>query len=215
MSKTNYSVLDEIEKKLSQFANDKNLAERSALVNSTLYTINYSKWGDVDIHKTVDILITNKSKHSLTRLSVLSWYLPENVGFLLRATIHDTIKNNSDLFELDYILKSKGHCCIWLSELLARKGAHYIFGNFLNKKEWSGKELVSLFRIKRTRNYKIHSDHLPEIVRIGVGYKDKGTLPADARGGMKNFMLTSVQNEIELNRELNRSLRGFFEGFLS
>jgi hypothetical protein len=49
---------------------------------------------------------------------------------------------------------------------------------------------------------------------IGVGYKDKNSRPLDMRGSLYNFMLTSIQRNVEELRDLEESLVLITEGFL-
>lgn len=214
MSVNLYSVVEEAEKKLLDFSIEDSLAQRSATITSTLYSINPG-YEDFDRHVEIRIVLLDKSKDALRKLIFLSWYLPDkNHGVLLRQAIQSQIENNRDLVELEFPLTSKGHCRIYLGELAQRKGPSYLFGNILNKKEWEPKILLSLYRIKRTRNYKTYKDRVPEKRYIGVGYNDKGTKAGDPRGGIQNFMLTSLQNQIEDNRDITETTKLFLEGFL-
>lgn len=211
-----YSILNEAEKKFRSFACNEFLAKSSALIDSTLQTINFSRWGDVDRHSEIKVILNDVSKTTLVKLLVLSYYVPENLGWFIRSAIHDEIHNNIDFVELEFPLTSKNHFMIWISDRIQRRGPHWFFGNFCNEKDWNlfPENGPKAIRLKIRRNHKRYNDTLPEKRTIGVGYKDKGTLPKDARGGMKNFILTSVQNEIELNRDICETTRYLIEGFL-
>lgn len=208
-----YSVMEEAKRKLKAFASHNSLAERTALIDSTLNSI-VPGYNDVDKHYDLRVSFNNKTKQTFIKLALLSWFLPRSHGFVLRLQLNDEVKNNSDFFELEFILQSKEQAMLWLSNQVQRRGAHWLFGNFLEKKAWNGKVLVGYYRVRKIRNHKIYSDIVSEQRRIGVGYKDKGSLPKDARGGMYNFALTSLQNEIEDNRAQTETLKLMLEGFL-
>lgn len=209
-----YSVLSEAEKKFLEFSSNEFLAKSSALIDSTLSTLNF--YGDIDRHYECKVVLHDCKKSTLEKLLCLSWFVPKNLGWFLRMAIHDKIQNNIDLVDLEFPLKSKSCFNVWISERISRRGTNWFFGNYLNKNDWESflKNLKTYFSVKRTRNHKRYNDITPEKRVIGVGYKDKGTLPKDSRGGIKNFMLTSVQNEIEESRDICESTRYLIEGFL-
>lgn len=213
MTMDTYSIMYQVDKKLSKFASEANLAHRTALIDSTLNSIEPA-FDDTDLHYDLKLSIRNKSKAKLIRLGVLSWYLPETHGILLRLELEKLVGSNSDLFELEFILKTKNQMKVWLKSKLEVKGTAWLFGNFLNKNDWSGKSLLEIYSIKKIRNHKRYSDQTAEQRYIGVGYKDKGSRPKDARGGFENFMLTRLHNEIMQRRSETETLKLIFEGFM-
>lgn len=214
MTMDSYSIMSQVERKLKSYASQANLAHRTALIDSTLQSVNPA-YDDTDLHYELKIVLHSRTKAELIRLIVLSWYLPDTHRCYLQEKLFSSIKHNSDLFELEFLLKSKNHMRVWLNEKLSRVGAHAMFGNFLNKNEWSEKAILSLYSVKRFRNHKRHSDIQPEKRRIGVGYKDKGSRSEDARGSMYNFSLTQLHNQIMERRSETETLKLILEGFLS
>lgn len=212
-----YSVFEESQKKLKEITPERFLAKSTAIIDSTLQSI-FPKWDDVDLHYEVHVVLKDKRKSSLIKLLFLSYSecVGENLGWYLRSALIDEVKHNIDLVDLVLPLKSASHFKVWLSELIQRRGLHWFFGNFLNAEEWKSLFEGNIpYSIKRRRNHRRYNDVYPEKRRVGVGYNDKGTLPNDPRGSLKNFMLTSVQNEIESNRDKCESLQYLIEGFLT
>jgi hypothetical protein len=213
MSSNTHSILANVEKHIKLFAQNEFLAKSSAFIDSTLCSVNYG-FGDVDVHYELKLSLKDKSKESLIRLALISWYVPRTLGYYLRLSIDEATKNNSDLIEPRFIIESREKASIWLSSLCERRTANQIFGNFLNKLEWSNKFFANSFKVKKVRNHKRSNDPKYEKRYIGVGYKDKGTLPKETSVSNKDMQLTLVQNEIEYSRECTETLQSFFEGFL-
>jgi hypothetical protein len=211
--------MNEAEKNFYRYSQENEfLAKSSALIDSTLSTIFRKNFGNIDMHYEVKIVLSDKRKQYLEKLLILSYYVDKNLGWYLRSAIHDEIKNNIDLVDLEFPLTSKNQMRLWLSERIAQHGTNWFFGNFLNKKDWKEflNQLPSLMSIKRRRNHKRYSDTVPEKRTIGVGYKDKGTSPKLASpGSNKQFMLNSVHNELERNRDICETTRHLIEGFLT
>jgi len=215
MSDMSYiQFLDIVNKKIQGFILEANLAHRTALIDSTLATINPGI-EDGDYHFDVQISLLCKTKAEILRLTILSYWLPKTHGYLLRLEIDALIGNNSDFFEIRFLLKGKEHLLIWLRHKTLSKGRNYVINNLLDEKLWTEYLLNSLYKVKKVRNHKRNSDFVPEKRVLGVGYKDKGSRPKDARGGLKNFMLTLLQNEIEETRACSETLNLFFEGFMT
>lgn len=214
MATIQFSVMQEVDRKLTNYAQQADLAVRTAFIDSTLYSVNPG-YDDFDVHYGLKFTILSKTKAELIRLGILSWYLPRTHGTLLRLELFNLVKYNRDLLELDFILKSRGHCHAWLAEQIQDRGKFWVFGNFLNKTLWSSKALFNLYKVKRIRNYKTNKDRPPEKRYIGVGYKDKGSPRGDARGSNYNFSRTLLHNEITERRAQTDTLKGFLEGFLT
>lgn len=209
-----YSILDEVNAQILSFSQNDFLAKSSALIDSTLQSINFSEYGDVDLHCEANLILLSKKKNDLIKLALLSWVVPKNLGFYLRLALEQAVKYNNDLLEVGFIIQSKENSKIWLADRCQQLTGNQIFGNFLNATDWSEDRLSRLFKIKKVRNHRRANDPKFEKRIIGVGYKDKGTLPKSTSVGMKDLMLTSVQNQIEENRDINETLILFFEGFM-
>ena len=204
-------IFDEVQRILKSFSENKFLAKSSVSITSTLMSVNWVE-DEIDKHYEPKIFIKNKSKLNLLRLSILSWYVDENLGFLLRTSILDCIKNKIEMSEVAMICNTRQNKDLYLWNLIQELTGNQVFGNFLDKNEWL--RTISSFSVKRFRNHKLSSDSLPARRTIGVGYRDKGTLPkSDSPGKMEEFVLSSVQKEIEDSKQAAEDLPKILEGF--
>jgi hypothetical protein len=204
-SRSNYSILENAEKKLRSYASDKVWAEISVSVIATLTKV-FEKNMDLD----VKFQILSKNKNTLVSLSLLSWFLPKEIQSLLQLELHK-IKNRQDLNEVEFILTSINHCRIYLREVSDRKGPEHLFGNILDKRTFENLSKIVKLKI---RNEQL-GPKIPERNRIGVGYRDKGNLPDIARGGaLGSITDRSKMNEIELRRKETEGFNSFLKGFL-
>lgn len=211
MSNYSYSIFDEVQKALSRFSREEILAKRSASIASTLESINWVD-GEIDKHCEPKIIIKDKSKLNLLRLSILSYFVDNNISYYLKLALLEISQNKLELSDIRFILKSKRSLDLWLSDYIATKTGNQVFGNFLDKNEWL--RAINSFSVKINRNHKLPKDHQPEKRTIGVGYRDKGTLPdSTSPGSLKDLCLTSLQNEIEESRQAAEDLTSLLEGF--
>lgn len=211
MTNTDYSIFEECQKKLQQIADRNNfLAEDSVFITSTLESVYQNK--DRDLHYDLKLIILNKKKDNLIRLALLSYYVPKNLSFYLKLQLEEICAQRIELQDVKFILSSEVNKNLWLENLTERLTGNQIFGNFFNNKEWI--ETLKSYKIKKIRNHKRPSDPKPIKRTIGVGYKDKGTLPkSTSPGSLKQLSLTSVQNKIEQNRQAADDLYKVLEGF--
>lgn len=210
MSKISYSIFDEVQKKLRKFSDEKFLAKSSVLITSTLQSINWV--GEIDKHYEPKLIIKDKSRLNLLRLSILSYYVDKNLGYYLRDAIERLSEHRIELADVRFILQSEINKNLWLEDYIATHNGNQVFGNFLDKNEWL--RTILSFSVKKVRNHKLSSDKPAPKRTIGVGYRDKGTLPkSTSPGSLSQLSLTSVQNRIEENRQAAEDLEKILEGF--
>lgn len=204
------SIFDCVQNKLHQLADNEILAKSSVSIASTLESLNWKD--DRDMHYEPKLSISKKDKKTLVRLSVLSYYVPKELRYYLRMTLQDIVSQRIELSDVRFILTSERNMKCWLRDLCETHSGNQIFGNFFDKNEWT--QAFKSIKIKKARNHKRSSDSLPEKRTIGVGYRDKGTLPnSTSPGSLKDLSLTQLQNSIEDGRQAADDLTKILEGF--
>lgn len=143
---------------------------------------------------------------SLLGLTIVSWWLPEELGILIREEIRDNRLNrfcleDKTLFELN--LKSKYDTIKFLEDTNLWHSRDF-FGNLLRE----GRKALERLKFKKNSNKVVY----PERKR---GYHDHGTLvPATKWLPRSDFSLTELQNEIEEKRKSQEDTIQFIEGIL-
>jgi len=210
MSNSFYSIFDKVQLTLRRFSEEDFLAKSSVLISSTLESINWK--GELDKHYEPKLIIKDKSRLNLLRLSILSYYVEKNLGYYLRTSLLDITANKIELSDVRFILKSEVNKNLWINDYIETHNGHQVFGNFLDKNEWL--RAIKSFSVKKVRNHKLSSDKPAPKRTIGVGYRDKGTLPkSTSPGSLSQLSLTSVQNRIEEGRQASEDLDKILEGF--
>lgn len=213
MTVFDYSIFESTFQKFIQSSTNtrKFLAKSTVLVTSSLSSLEWNE-DDVDGHFDTKIILLNKKKDNLLKLAICSYELEENLGFYLRKAIDDVCAQRPELLDVKFILTNKINRNLWLNEHLAKLNGHQFFGNFMNTRAWE--DILSSFKVKRLRNHSRPTDSKPQKRTIGVGYKDKGTLPKyHGVGSYVEFSESSKQFEIEQNREKADDLYKVLEGF--
>lgn len=213
MTVFDYSVFESTFQKVLKKSptTQKFLAESTVSITSILQTIN---WGeqDVDGHYESKIILLSKKKDILLKLALASYELHENLGFQLRLAIDEVCNQRGFLQDIKFIISSRVNRDLWLNNFFANKNGFQIFGTFFDTNEWS--KVLTSFKIKRIRNHSQPTDSQPQKRTIGVGYKDKGTLPkSHGVGSLKDFSDSTLQSEVEQNREKADDLYKILEGF--
>lgn len=211
MTTKHHSIFESVQNKLQQLADNEILAKSSVSIASTLESINQE--GDRDMHYEPKIFLTKKDKKTLVRLSVLSYYAPKELKYYLRMSLQDIVGQRIEYSDVRFILSSRINMLCWLRDLCETQSGNQIFGNFFDKNEWN--QAFKSIKFKKVRNHKRNSDSLPEKRTIGVGYRDKGTLPnSTSPGSLRDLSLTQLHNSIEDGRtaadDLTKILEGFF-----
>jgi hypothetical protein len=111
-------------------------------------------------------LFYRKDNRFYVNLAVLSWYIPQEVGYLLRLQISEEIQNTESEW-LEILLASKAQCLIFLQETTLWHTRDF-FGNILSLEET--KKTLEAIRPRFESKQKVKK---PEFRR---GYRDKGSL---------------------------------------
>lgn len=99
-------------------------------------------------------------------LAILSWYIPQEVGMLLRMQISERIHNKESEW-IELLLSSKAQCLIFLQETTLWHSRDF-FGNILNLREM--RKTLEAVHPRFESKQKVKK---PEFRR---GYRDKGSL---------------------------------------
>lgn len=151
--------------------------------------------------------ITDWSFTNVLTLIILSWYVPEEIGILLRLEIEDHILDG-DLSFLDFLVRKsavRGLTLVWLldTSLLSTRD---FFGNILNSRNIR-KALLSIKPIMYTKRK-------PKRVQRHRGYRDKGTLRKDSEKH-DLWISTAEQMKIEESRLSSCQTLDFIEGWVT
>lgn len=146
------------------------------------------------------------SLHRLITLSILSWYMPEEDGILVRECIQKYV--NSDTIILEFLLKSKGHCLVFLEETSLFHTRDF-FGNILEER-WCKdciKLLQPVYLNVNPRDYSVR-----KTIRRR-GYKDKGTWrPSSEHHGIPVNVIS--EEELEKQKKDYSDSINFIEGII-
>jgi len=150
------------------------------------------------------IRIRCKDETNLIVLSILSWYIPPEIGVLVRFSIEELVRNNSDLLKVRLLLSSKAETILYLLETSIWHTRDF-FGNV-----WTRKEILRALRSVST-THKTRKRPKREVRKRG--YKDHGTLRENHE--IHNLWLsTDEQLRIDKDRQSNEDtidlLKGFF-----
>jgi hypothetical protein len=204
VAKDLYSIMEEIDKYLFKQVQNLNLWAEQAVSITAILNNDFQ-----ELRSDIRYLIRDKRKENVRSLSIISWYLPDEIRYYLQIELKRIIGRNPDFLEESLILKRKGYLNIYLCNLIERKGLHHLFGNILDKKKFQ----FNIFQLKlKIKNPNI-GPHIPEKQYIGVGYKDKGCLPEKHKTGLSKIDYWQTQLKIEKNRQQQEDLQAFFEGY--
>lgn len=148
--------------------------------------------------------ITDGTLTNLLILSLISWYVPEDLGILLRLEIQEKIADRDTQF-LDICLRNKGLCLCFLLETTAWSTREF-FGNILtiSNIENSLRSLRPIMKTKRKVNRS----------QRHRGYRDKGTLRKNSdRHDL--WISTAEQMKLEESRLSSRQTLDFIEGWIT
>lgn len=147
--------------------------------------------------------ITTSSTQNLICLSILSWYLPEDLGVCLRMSLMKKWEDKDDKIIGEFLLKSKSYCLLFLQDTSLWHTRDF-FGNILNRRRYDIFIFVKpLFDSLKPVRRKIRHR----------GYRDKGTLKL-AHEIHELATCTAEQLKIEEEREIQLDTIQFLEGWL-
>jgi hypothetical protein len=129
--KLSLSGLDlQIQNRYSLLFSEKPESLRQLLLDSPKQDLSYFQRFDV-----TKFVFKDKSKRSLIRLAILSWYFPEEIRVLFQLNLKE-IWTKQDRFcvEKEVLLSSKTICLAWILHESGWKERDF-FGNILNERE--------------------------------------------------------------------------------
>lgn len=147
--------------------------------------------------------IKTRNLDKLFFLGILSWYLPEGFGVLLRMDLKEKIRDFEDLQILNFVLESKASCHLFLIHT-RRWHTRELFGNILEKKLFQNIKFICWPRFKSKKK--------PIYPVRRRGYKDKGSL-GNAAFSPKFVNLNKEERELEEAIKLREDSFQFFIGF--
>lgn len=159
------------------------------------------------------ILVKSSKFQDLFKLAILSYELPVEVRYYLQRGIEQKIPNNPEYSLISIILKSKTFRDLVLLDYCRSKTAPQVFGNFLDKNNWNEKWIQKVLKIQVPR-IQHNQPTIPSKRRIGVGYRDKGSLPKTSCPGQDCFRDHNLQMKIEEHRKKMSDLELLLEGML-
>lgn len=148
------------------------------------------------------LLLKRHDLDFLIACAILSWYIPEEIGILLRLEL-EKYSQHEDLFILDLLIQNKGTMLCYLIETRLWHSRDF-FGNILPLVQQVFRNISPVFKTKRR----------VKRVQRHRGYRDKGSLRMSHQ--YHSFAeFTSEQNELEERREELLHTKDFLTGFLS
>lgn len=151
-----------------------------------------------------EFILTSRSLKKLSRLAILSWYIPDEYGILIRFAIRDYISLNPDLMILDFLTKSKEEMKLYLYHTNYWHSRDF-FGNII-KEDLTLKDLPILPKMAK--------NSFPKRVQRHRGYRDKGTLKFSHEiHDLSNRTLE--EKELEDERRSYKDARSFLEGWIT
>lgn len=148
--------------------------------------------------------ISLRTQENLICLSLLSYYMPEEIGVILRMSISEEIQK-TDLDFLELLLKGKGQALCFLLDTSLWHSRDF-FGNIVTPNNL--KQSILSFRPK------MQTRRRPKRVQRHRGYRDKGTLRRDS-DKHDLWYSTAEQLEIEEERESQAHTLKFLEGWIT
>lgn len=215
MSASQKFNMEDVCKKLQEFSANKFWAESSAAVTSTLL----QSWEtrnreNFKMHK----LEFRKSKRAnlLFKLAIMSWFVNEETGFVVREAIHPLVQSDFNLIHIKVSLISKRMMLKVLEDELSGLHPNQVFGNFLNKDEWSEVFFRQQVKFEIIEQVNPLNDSRPLAPKrtIGVGYSDKGTLPESWKPKTEAFQDNALHNKLMKRREAYQYLEGEYIEYL-
>jgi hypothetical protein len=205
VTKDLYSILDDVDRNLFKQVQNLNLwAEQAVLITAILQN------DTQELRSEIRYLIRDKRRENIRSLSILSWYLPDEIRYYLQIELQRIVRRNSNFLEEQLILKEKVYLHMYFARIIEEKGLFHLFGNILDKTKFQ----FNIFKLKlQIRNPNL-GPHIPEKQFIGVGYKDKGCLPEKHKTGLSKIDFKLTQLKIEEERKFQDDLLLFFEGFI-
>lgn len=136
-------------------------------------------------------------------LSIVSWYIPEEYGILLRMSIAEETKESEEPI-IGTLLKSKAHCLCFLCDTHLWHTRDF-FGNIFNQR-------IFRYIVKGVRPT-LTSRKPPRQLVYRRGYKDKGSRRKDINPNLYIDTSSLVRDE-ELRTKSHQDTLAFLQAFL-
>lgn len=152
-----------------------------------------------------DYILKDRSFNTLVGLSILYWYLPEEISSLLRLVLEREWKHCENRVVGDILLNSKSHMLNFLCETSLWHSRDF-FGNIFNKRK-----IKYLLRVLKPR---LRKTGRPKRLIRHRGYRDKGTLRLDS--DRHSFWEVSEKEmmQLEEKKQIYNDTQQFLLGFL-
>lgn len=192
-----YLILENAQKKLINLVQSREnfLAEMSVSIAATL-----SSSGRNRLAKEIKINILKKSKNNLRNLALLSWFLNDDLGCLIRMQILKEVEDKIGFHDVRFLCQKKININFYLIKIAQTKGPNHLFGNLLQK----------AVLLKSLNSFKIRiynpnvGPKIPPKRMIGVGYRDKGHLPEPSHWKPTlDYSLSKLQDQIQDQKDFN------------
>jgi len=157
--------------------------------------------------------LSEKQKTLLVYIIIFHyWRLDEKHFYYFYLDLREHIVKNPNSFWLIVLLENKDYLLRWL-EVQQTIGEGELFGNLLGK-EYLSRTVESILVVFE------ETFRRPRRVVRRKGYKDKGSLPRDSQGVIRqeekvDRILSELQEQIEREREWKSMEISLFEGFLA
>jgi len=158
------------------------------------------------VDKTMFFNLKQINLRDFIRLSIVSWYFPEEIRVVLQSDLREAQSkfSSEDKFLLEQFLLSEAEMLCFLLETRLWHSRDF-FGNLLK----DFRELNKYLKVKNFRKKVV----VPQRKR---GYHDQGSRVEDHRWlPKKDYSLTEEQNRIEENRVRHGDTIEFLRGFLN
>lgn len=186
------SFISEVEKSLKKYS-DK-LFRSSAADNP--------KWLEPNFENS--LVLKTRKLDDLVLLTLFSYYVPEELGVLLRLELQEVADRNPEVEILHFLLQGKGLMFCYLCDTNLWSTRDF-FGNILNEKK--------LKRIQTFFAYRFKTKRRPKRVQRHRGYRDKGTLKENHE--YHSFVsYTKEMKELEEQRMIQKDTLTLLQGFL-
>lgn len=162
----------------------------------------YRKSPEFKISFENSIVLKDKSLSNLVCLAIVSWYIPEEIGILLRMEL-SKLTGNENYFILEFLLEEKGLMLCYLIET-----------SLWHTRDFFGNEAKQILRCLKTIRPRFSSTRKPTRIQRHRGYRDKGSLRL--KHELHSFAEgTREQQTIEEQRKVRQDTKDFITGFLS
>lgn len=149
-----------------------------------------------------ELVLPSRKLDDLIALSILQWYLPPELGMLIRLELEKM--KSEDQFVLELLLSTKVKMILFLQET-SLFHSRELFGNILNVKH--------LQYLLKSLHYRRRKTKKPTRTQWKRGYRDKGSRRIDS--DRHEFISYSAElKEHEYNEDTRKDTLSFLSGFL-